>query len=56
MEGNKRKFKDQRKTSTYTLDMVLKNAGYGFAMLDIFSRYDRQVTNLISVVGYKVLE
>ena len=56
MEGNRGKFKYQRKISTYTLDMVLKNAGYGFAMLDIFSRYDRQVANLISVVGYKVLE
>jgi hypothetical protein len=36
--------------------MILKDAGYGFAMLDVFFRYDRQVANLIAVVGYKVLE
>jgi hypothetical protein len=56
MEGTEVGSDTERKITTYTLNMILKDAGYGFAMLDVFFRYDRQVANLIAVVGYKVLE
>ena len=45
-----------KEVGTHTLDMIFEYASYSFAMLDIFFCYDRQVANLIAVIGYKVFE
>jgi hypothetical protein len=36
--------------------MIFKDASYSFAVLDIFLRYDRQVANLIAVIGHEIFE
>ena len=45
-----------REIGTYTLDVIFEDTCYSFAMLDVFLCYDRQVANLISVVGHEIFE
>jgi hypothetical protein len=47
---------DGGKAGTYTLDMILEHASYRFTMLNIFFCYDRQVANLIPIVGHEIFE
>lgn len=41
---------------TYSIDMVLKNTGDGFGMLDILLCDQGQVGYLISVIAHKILQ
>lgn len=45
-----------REAGTYSLDMIFEYASYCFAMLNVFFCYDRQVANLISIVGHEIFE
>ena len=48
--------KSTTEMGTYTLNMIFEDASYSFAMLNVFFRYDRQVANLIAVIGHEVFE
>ena len=45
-----------REAGTYTLDMIFKHTSYRFTMLNIFFCYDRQIANLISIVGHEIFQ